>query len=423
MKSVVIAVPCDSYDEEKVYSALKSGLEQVGGFSEIVRADEKILVKPNLLSAAVPDKAVTTHPAVLKAVLRLLSERGCKDVKIGDSPGHGSCEGALKLLGLNDDNIYGAKLTPMSDNVHVDFPEGMTCKEFDFCREVTESDAIINVCKMKTHALERITGAVKNVYGFVCGYRKAAGHVKYPNDTVFARMLADIHRCTHPRIHIMDAITAMEGNGPGSGTPTPMNMLLISKDPVALDTVFCYLVNLDPELVPTNSQGYRMGIGTDREDEIEIILCDKNGASVISKDELFKKYGNGSFDVGREKPKNTFLMNYSGLMTKLARRPVIDEDKCVKCGICVDHCPVPGKAISFKNGKTSPPVYDYKKCIKCYCCQEMCPRHAISPKEGRYSAKIKETVKKPKRLIAVATVILAVSAAYILIRKKLGKKD
>ena len=389
-RSTVAVIPCDSYDEEKVYNCIKSGLNELGGIGAIIKPDEKILVKPNLLSAAAPEKAVTTHPAVLRAVFRLLAEEGYTDVKTGDSPGHGSCEGAMKQLGLNDETMYGAKLTPMSDNVHVDFPEGLTCKEFDFCREVVESDAIINVCKMKTHALERITGAVKNVYGFVCGYRKAAGHVKFPNDTVFARMLADIHRCTHPRLHIMDGIMAMEGNGPGAGTPTPMNVLLISTDPVALDTVYCYLINLDPEVVPTNSQGTRMGIGTDKEDEIEIVLCNPggqntdSGSRTITKDELFEKYGNGSFDVGRDKPKKTFLMKYSGFMTKIARRPFIDKDKCVKCGICVDHCPVPGKAVEFKNGKTSPPVYDYKKCIRCYCCQEMCPRHAIRPVRGLF---------------------------------------
>ncbi|MBO4782148.1 MAG: DUF362 domain-containing protein, partial [Lachnospiraceae bacterium] len=146
-RSKVIVIPCDSYDEEKVYNCIKTGLEQLGGFTGIVKAEEKILVKPNLLTASVPDKAIATHPSVLRAVLRLLNERGCKDVKIGDSPGHGSCEGALKALGLKEDDIFGAKFTPMSDNVHVDFAEGITCKEFDFCKEIVESDAIINVCK------------------------------------------------------------------------------------------------------------------------------------------------------------------------------------------------------------------------------------------------------------------------------------
>ncbi len=380
-KSRVAIIPCDTYDEDTVYECLKKGLREFGGIEEFVSPGEKILVKLNLLSAAQPERAVTTHPSVLKAVLRILSEADCSFVRYGDSPGYGTCESVIKMLGVEEE-CFGAKSTSMSEAVHVDFPEGMTCREFDFCKEIVESDAIINVCKMKTHALERITGAVKNVYGFVCGYRKAAGHVKFPNATVFARMLADIHRCTKPRLHIMDGIVAMEGNGPGSGDPVPMNVLIVSRDPVAIDTVFCYLVNLDPEIIPTNSQGIRMGIGTDKEEEIEMILCGKDGSRVITKSELFEKYGNPDFDVPRGKPRGTFLMRYSGLMTRLARRPVIDTSKCVKCGICVNHCPVPGKAVEFKNGKDNPPVYDYKKCIRCYCCQEMCPKHAISAKHG-----------------------------------------
>ena len=209
----------------------------------------------------------------------------------------------------------------------------------------------------------------------------------------------------------MDGIVAMEGNGPGSGNPVSMNVLMVSDDPVAIDTVFCYLVNLDPEIIPTNSQGLRMGVGTDMEEEIEIVLCGENtgkigddtanenendsvrtekdevGSRIISKTELFEKYGNPNFDVPRGKPRGTFLMRYSGFMTKLARRPMIDKNKCVKCGICVNHCPVPGKAVDFKNGKDKPPVYDYKKCIRCYCCQEMCPKHAISARRGLFGRK------------------------------------
>ena len=414
-KSRVAVIPCDGYDEDTVYEQLKKGIVELGGIGKFVSPEEKVLVKPNFLSAATPERAVTVHPAVLKSVLRLLAESGCADVRFGDSPGYGTCESAVKMLGIEEEDCYGAHISPMSEAEHVEFPEGMTCKEFDFCKEIVESDAIINVCKMKTHALERITGAVKNVYGFICGYRKAAGHVKFPNATVFARMLADIHRCAKPRLHIMDGIVAMEGNGPGSGTPTPMNVLIVSDDPVAVDTVFCYLVNLDPEIIPTNSQGMRMGIGTDNEDEIEIVLCgeiagnteadpadeksnadtfgnghsETYGSRIISKDELFEKYGNASFDVPRGKPRGTFLMRYSGFMTKLARRPMIDKNKCVKCGICVNHCPVPGKAVDFKNCKENPPVYDYKKCIRCYCCQEMCPKHAISARHGLFGRKDK----------------------------------
>ena len=420
-KSVVAVIPCEKYDEEQVYESLKRGIDALGGIERFVNKDEKILVKPNLLSAAAADKAVTTHPAVLRGVLRILNEYGCKNVKFGDSPGHGSCEGAVKALGLDESNTFGAMITPMSEEVHTDFPEGIACNEFYFCREVVESDAIINVCKMKTHALERVTGAVKNVYGFVCGYRKAAGHVKFPNDTVFARMLSDIHRYTHPRLHIMDGIMAMEGNGPAAGNPVAMNVLLISEDPVALDTVFCYLVDVDPEIVPTNSQGSSMGIGTDSEDEIDILLCSESGAVNISRTELFKSYGNPSFDVARNKPRRSFLMEYSGLMTRLSRRPVINKSKCVRCGVCVEHCPVPGKAVDFKNGCDNAPVYDYSKCIRCYCCQEMCPMHAIEPGRGLFGNK-KGSAGINTLLVIILLLILLIGGIFV-VGTRMDKKD
>lgn len=379
IKSKVVVVPCDSYDEEKVYECMKQGIDLLGGIENYVKKDEKILVKPNFLSAADADKAITTHPSVIKGMLRILSEEGYASVKYGDSPGHGSCKGAAERMGLCAENTFGAECADMSEEVLVKYEEGLTCKEFHFTKEVTEADAIINLCKMKTHALERITGAVKNVYGFICGFRKAAGHVKYPNDSIFARALVDIHRCVKPRLHIMDGIVAMEGNGPGNGDPISMNVLLFSSDPVAVDTVFCYLVNLNPELIPTNVQGQVMGIGTYDEKNIEIIYASEK-VEQITREELFKVCGNGEFNVPRKKAKGTFLFNYSKLMTRFARRPYIDKKECVKCGVCVSHCPVPGKAIDFKKGKGEPPVYDYSKCIRCYCCQEMCPKNAIKVK-------------------------------------------
>lgn len=411
-QSKVVVVPCTSYDEETVYAAMCRGIGLLGGIGRFVSPKERILVKPNFLSAAEPERAVTTHPSVIRAMLRILAEYGCREVTYGDSPGHGSNEAAAAKLGLTPENTFGARPADMSQEKTVTFAEGMTAKEFHFARGVTEADAVISLCKMKTHALERVTGAVKNVYGLICGYQKAAGHVKYPNASIFARMLADIHRCVKPRLHIMDGIVAMEGNGPGSGDPTPMNVLLFSEDPVALDTVFCRLVFLDPELVPTNTQGMAMGIGTCREEEIRILLAEtsekalkeqesmardnavhrdaaqesnaqesgtqENAAREISVRELQERFGNQAFDVDRKGTKKTFLLRYSGIMTSLAKRPRIRRELCVKCGVCVEHCPVPGKAVSFKNGRGEPPVYDYSKCIRCYCCQEMCPRHAIT---------------------------------------------
>ena len=380
-RSTVVAVPCESYEQEKVDAAVRAGLRALGGFGAFLSPEERVLVKPNLLKPADADSAVTTHPAVLRAVFRLLEEYGCSSVCFGDSPGHDTGTHALERLGFRaDEPVFGARLAPMLEEVHVEFPEGMTEKEFWFAREVTEADAIVSVCKMKTHAMMRITGAVKNLFGLLCGTRKAREHMRFPNDGLFARMLVDIHRCVKPRLHIMDAVVAMEGNGPGAGTPRPMGLLLFSADPVALDAVFCALVHVDPETVQTNVQGEAMGLGTWHEEQIELLLAKpgEDGPAVpMALSAFAEACGAPDFDVVRDKASSPLARSMSILET-FSRRPFIDAKRCVHCGICVAHCPVPGKALSFRNGKDQPPVYDRKKCIRCFCCQEMCPQKAIS---------------------------------------------
>lgn len=263
-----------------------------------------------------------------------------------------------------------------SQGIPVTYPEGVQAKDFVIPKELLDADCVISLSKMKTHALERVTGAVKNSYGFVYGLHKAKGHTKYPSADSFARMLIDLNKYISPRLYIMDGIMAMEGNGPGSGDPVPMKVMLMSTDPVALDSVFCRLVHLKPEMVPTNYHGEKMGLGTWKEENIELFTPD----GVISMDEAIQKYGNPSFNVDRTPVRRNKWTKIAGALNLFQKKPYIDTDKCIRCGICVKSCPVPEKAVEFRNGKDKPPVYNYKKCIRCFCCQEMCPAKAIKVK-------------------------------------------
>ena len=249
-KSKVALVPCQNYDEEAVYQALRAGLNLLGGLSQFVKLNERILLKPNLLKNAPPEKAITTHPTVFGGILRCLTEAGYTNLTYGDSPGPSAdLNIAVKESGLSAQaEKYHVKLGDFTEATITSFPNGKIAKKFPFAHEVTKADAIISLCKMKTHALENITGAVKNQYGCIYGSYKAAGHAKYPNSRLFADMMVDIDRCLPMRLYIMDGIVAMEGNGPASGRPKPMHILLLSADPVALDSVFAKLVYLPPPL-------------------------------------------------------------------------------------------------------------------------------------------------------------------------------
>ena len=377
-RSRVILIPCEEYAEEKIYKGLKEGLDLLGGPASLIGKDEKILLKPNLLKKADVDRAVITHPVVVEAFVHILREEGYGNIILADSCGTGTTSKVIAGTGMDDClKKYQVPAVDYTKGVQVSYPEGTQAKSFILPLELTQAECVISLCKMKTHALERITGAVKNSYGFVYGKNKAVGHTLYPSADSFARMLVDLNKCVKPRLYIMDGIVAMEGNGPGSGDPVPMNVLLMSIDPVALDSVFCHLIHLDPQLVPTNYHGEKMGLGVSRSSGLEVVLP---SGEEISLEDMVKKYGKADFHVDRTVVRNNIWTKMARALNLFQKKPFIDTEKCIACGICVNSCPVPGKAVRFQNGKGKPPVYDYRKCIRCFCCQEMCPRKAIQVK-------------------------------------------
>ena len=373
-KSIVALVPLDTYDQPKVDEAVRRGVELLGGIGRFVNPGERILLKPNMLSRAQPQKAITTHPSVFAAVAKLLRDEGYAHLSYGDSPGSPATtvEKAAEACGFAAvASRFQLEAADFTNGSLVPYPMGSVAKSFYLCHGAQQAEAIINVCKMKTHALERVTGAIKNIYGCVCGVNKATGHATYPNERVFADMLCDMHRCLPMRLHVMDGVVAMEGNGPASGTPVSMNVLLFSADPVALDSVFAALVHLDPASIPTCVSGEKAGIGVMALDRIKVMTPD----GAMTPLEAQARWGNPSFDVFRGQLKTGRLFKIMSRFPFLENRPKVDKNKCVACGVCEEACPVEGKAVHSGSGQKA--LYDYKKCIRCYCCQEMCPAKAI----------------------------------------------
>ena len=365
-RSRVAVVRCETYDPDAVYGALARGVALLGGLDRFVSPGERLLLKPNLLAGDPPDRVVTTHPSVLAACVRLLRQGGASAL-FGDSPGLDSPARAAARAGLTKAGIKsGAEFADFSAGRHMAFPDGQVVSGFPIAEPVHACDGIINLPKMKTHQLTRITGAVKNLFGCVPGKRKALYHVQFQDVMAFSGLLVDLSLYLRPRLHVMDAIVAMEGNGPRSGDPRPMHALILSADPVAVDATCCRMVALDPTFVPTTTIGQERGLGEFRREQIEYVGDPLE--SLIDED----------FRIVRTRVRsNASYAHYGIIKTAVLPRPVIDEDRCVKCGRCVDACPVPDKAVRFEDGRSAPPRYDYDLCIRCYCCHEMCPERAI----------------------------------------------
>jgi uncharacterized protein (DUF362 family)/ferredoxin len=362
----VALVRCEGYDRGAVREAVQRGLDLLGGAGRFVRPGERILLKPNLLAPRGPERAVCTHPSVFAAVAERLSAAGAV-LSYGDSPGFAGMEFVARRAGIAEvARELGVVPADFSRGETVSFPDGRLIKQFTLARGALEAAGIVSLPKLKTHGLTRMTGAVKNLFGCIPGALKAEFHARLPNADLFAQMLVDLGRYLRPRLHVMDAIVAMEGNGPSSGEPRPMDVLLLSSDPVALDATACRLVSLDPRLVPTVRYGESFGLG--RAEGIDLV-GDPLESFVVA-----------GFQANRERRPTT---EGPGRVSRLARRiivpkPVIVAERCTRCGTCVSVCPVSPKAVDFDDpARTRPPVHHYERCIRCYCCQEMCPEGAI----------------------------------------------
>ncbi len=384
----VVLLRCESYHEIEVKKAVERGINLLGGIDQFVKKNDKILLKPNLLIGDLPEKCTTTHPAIFRAVAeifqtamhanhdlttnnmqaRIVPSNEDLRLRYGDSPAFGSPLAAAQKCEIA--GIAEKLKIPLADFIHgqeIVFTKGKQNKKFVIAQGVLEADGIISLPKLKTHGFEKLTGCVKNQFGCIPGLLKAEFHIKLPDPVDFARMLVDLNNFVCPRLYIMDGIWAMEGNGPRGGTPKAMNLILMSTDPIALDATVCRIISLNPELVPTIYLGYEAKTGTYKENEILLLGDD------IS---TFKA---PSFKVDRSTiiryHPNKILSFFS---RHLVSKPVIETDKCIKCGVCVMICPAKPKALNWQgDDKRLFPQYAYALCIRCCCCQEMCPEKAI----------------------------------------------
>jgi len=371
MGSGLSIVRCSDYDPSRVLDAVKRSIELIGGIEQYIKPKSKVLVKPNLLMAKEPDFAVTTHPEVTRAVIRLLKNINC-EVVVGDGP---SVWGRQVE---NVDAVYettGTKAVCLEEGVRlVEFDRRRMREKFPLTACLDECDFLVSIPKFKTHQLALLTGAVKNLFGLVSGTFKTEIHKNYFNRDDFAQILVDIYAEARPALTIVDGILAMEGDGPGtSGKPRQVNLLLAGNNCVDLDSVLALIMGINPQDVLSTKEAIRRGLGQSDVSKID-----------ISGEKLEDVIGEPFLLPSSSMAKKIVPEPIIKLAKKLIRYyPCVEQDNCIKCAACIKSCPT--RAVSFKKEKIT---FDYAKCIACFCCQETCPNSAIRIKKSWFAKMI-----------------------------------
>jgi len=355
------------YDPLALDSHLRALLAPLGGMAAFVSPGQKVLLKPNLLAGKSPEKAVTTHPEIVRAVIRLVQEVGGV-VSVGDSPGIGKPEAVAKKCGIWEViESSGALFAPFTESVNVTTGSG-TFQHLELARDILDADVVINLPKLKTHQMMGLTCGVKNLFGAVVGLRKPQLHLQAgTSKATFALMLLELAATIRPALTIVDAIVGMEGDGPGSGDPIQIGALIAGVEPLAVDTIACELLGLTPSSVWTQKVA----------EERNLFGCHRQQI------ELFGPTPQ-SLRPTRFTPAHSSDVNFSlpgflkrPLRRSLTARPEVDDERCQRCGICVEACPPQAMQINTQGLQIND-----NTCIRCFCCQELCPHAALHTRQG-----------------------------------------
>jgi uncharacterized protein (DUF362 family)/Pyruvate/2-oxoacid:ferredoxin oxidoreductase delta subunit len=382
MSGSVSIIRCDSYNLTSVEAAIREALSYYGGINAFIKPNDKVCLKPNLLSNSKPESAIITHPVIVEIVTKIVCEAGGVPI-IVDSPGAGIPHTTKALEKVYQTAGYDRIAEKYQNILNFDTtwsfipnPSAKLIKRLEVINPVLDCNKIINLPKFKTHTFTVFSGAVKNMFGIVPGFVKPGYHARLQDVSYFSELLLDLISLIKPTLNIMDAVQGIEGDGPGAlGKIRQIGYILASNDAIALDTVMTKIAGADIDSIPLLTAARQRGIIQNSDHEIKLHQG-KIEEFIISDFELPKTYDPKGFG---------FKPYFQKLITPLVKnifslKPVIKKFKCQGCKNCVDACPT--KVIKIVNQKAK---INYSDCIRCYCCIEACPEAAIEPELPFYT--------------------------------------
>lgn len=359
-----------TYDPGPLREAIADLLAPLGGIEAFVSSGDRVVLKPNLVMGIAPEKAATTHPAIVRAVAELALECGAR-VAVGDSPGIGSCRSAARSAGVLA-ALEGLPVDLIEFTAREVTLERGTYRRQSLAAELLDADVVINLPKLKTHQQMLMTMAVKNLFGAVVGGRKFQWHYRAGRDRLtFAGMLGEVCRAVRPALSVVDAVVAMDGSGPTHGTPNPTGFLAAGANPWAVDAVLLDVLGIDRNRLYTLQAAEAAGdidwkqatpLGTSPE---SLRPTDWNLPETVPVGMIAGSFAEKHPRLGR------------WLRRLFTAHPVVQETRCKRCGACIRICPANAMQMTDEGV-----CIDTTRCIECYCCDELCPHDAIQLTRG-----------------------------------------
>jgi uncharacterized protein (DUF362 family) len=234
-------------------------------WQELVPEGASVVIKPNLCTER-PEQIHTANTSigVLRAVCEVLRERTQRITIVESNGARYPAEAAFENNGVYRlARELGLQVLNLSKDELVDMPDPRL-KGFGMSRTWLEADAFITLPVMKTHATTVFTGALKNQWGCIPRYDRILLH-KYLHE-----LIVKVNQLRPVTLALMDGLVGMQGRGPINGYPIDLNVLLASRDPVALDATGMRLIGLDPLTCRHAVHAQEMGLGTVADTDIAL---------------------------------------------------------------------------------------------------------------------------------------------------------
>jgi len=346
-----LAAPIDSIlTYEQVDSITRLAIQRAGGLADIIQPGDWVVIKPNIVTFygwGDWRKGQDTDLRVVKSIIQQLVEEGdASHITVAeggvwrkiDDPLHPSSQttdgwkvhwphyGNLSYEDMiaEFDSLYPDIVFDIVDLNYYDYTPnvpvpggGLAMNTYAIPNTILNCDRLISIATMKTHHRTGVTLTHKNYVGISPASVYGAGgwsHWGVPHDKI-ERVICDLFSYHPADFGVIECFWGTEGYGPQWGIPIKRNIVLASKDPVAVDAVGAYVMGFNPWDIDHLHWSHNKGYGNNDLNLIKIngpALTDIRYDFIKAKHEDTRYNFNLDFYYGRGN--RTWLINgkYSG---------------------------------------------------------------------------------------------------------------